>query len=61
MQSLKDQANYELGSDSGAKETRMFQMKEAFLSETDAMNQRYALEEKRIMQINDVEGSVNLL
>ena len=37
------------------KETRMFQMKEAFLSETDAMNQRYALEEKRIMQINDVE------
>lgn len=37
------------------KETRMFQMQEAFLSETDAMNQRYALEEKRIMQINDVE------
>lgn len=37
------------------KETRMFQIKEAFLSETDAMNQRYALEEKRIMQINDVE------
>lgn len=37
------------------KETRMFQMKEAFLSETDAMNQRYALEEKRIMQTNDVD------
>lgn len=37
------------------KETRMFQMKEAFLSETDAMNQRYALEEKRIMQIRDIE------
>lgn len=55
MQSLKDQANYELAQIQLAKETRMFQMKEAFLSETDAMNQRYALEEKRIMQINDVE------
>lgn len=55
MQSLKDQANYELAQIQLAKETRMFQMKEAFLSETDAMNQRYALEEKRIMQIRDVE------
>jgi hypothetical protein len=55
MQSLKDQANYELAQIQLAKETRMFQMKEAFLSETDAVNQRYALEEKRIMQINDVE------
>lgn len=55
MQSLKDQANYELAQIQLAKETRMFQMQEAFLSETDAMNQRYALEEKRIMQINDVE------
>lgn len=55
MQSLKDQANYELAQIQLAKETRMFQMQEAFLSETDAMNQRYALEERRIMQINDVE------
>lgn len=55
MQSLKDQANYELAQIKLAKETRMFQMQEAFLSETDAMNQRYALEERRIMQINDVE------
>ena len=30
-------------------------MQEAFLSETDAMNQRYALEERRIMQISDIE------
>lgn len=55
MQSLKDQANYELAQIQLAKETRMFQMQEAFLSETDAMNQRYALEERRIMQIADVE------
>ena len=55
MQSLKDQANFELAQIQLAKETRMFQMKEAFLSETDAINQRYALEEKRIMQIRDVE------
>lgn len=55
MQSLKDQANYELAQIQLAKETRMFQMQEAFLSETDAMNQRYALEEKRIMQIRDIE------
>lgn len=55
MQSLKDQANYELAQIQLAKETRMFQMKEAFLSETDAMNQRYALEERRIMQIRDAE------
>lgn len=55
MQSLKDQANYELAQIQLAKETRVFQMKEAFLSETDAMNQRYALEERRIMQIHDIE------
>ena len=55
MQSLKDQANFEIAQIQLAKETRMFQMQEAFLSETDAMNQRYALEERRIMQIADVE------
>ena len=55
LQSLKDQANFELAQIQLAKETRMFQMQEAFLSETDSMNQRYALEERRIMQIADVE------
>jgi tape measure domain-containing protein len=55
LESLDAQRDYELAQIKLAKETRMFQMKEAFLSETDAMNQRYALEEKRIMQINDVE------
>lgn len=55
LQSLKDQANFELAQIQLAKETRMFQMQEAFLSETDAMNQRYALEERRIMQIRDIE------
>src|SRR5574344_1492195 len=55
LDSLDAQRDYELAQIQLAKETRMFQMQEAFLSETDAMNQRYALEERRIMQINDVE------
>ena len=55
LDSLDAQRDYELAQIKLAKETRMFQMQEAFLSETDAMNQRYTLEERRIMQINDVE------
>ena len=55
LENLDAQRDYELAQIQLAKETRMFQMQEAFLSETDAMNQRYALEERRIMQINDVE------
>src|SRR5574344_1961123 len=55
LDSLDAQRDYELAQIKLAQETRIFQMQEAFLSETDAMNQRYALEERRIMQINDVE------
>ena len=55
LDNLDAQRDYELAQIRLAKETRMFQMQEAFLSETDAMNQRYALEERRIMQIADVE------
>ena len=55
LDNLDAQRDYELAQIKLAKETRMFQMQEAFLSETDAMNQRYALEERRIMQIADVE------
>lgn len=55
LDALKIEFGYELAQIQLAKETRMFQMKEAFLSETDVMNQRYALEEKRIMQIRDIE------
>ena len=55
LDNLEAQRDYELAQIQLAKETRMFQMQEAFLFETDAMNQRYALEERRIMQINDVE------
>lgn len=55
LENLDAQRDYELAQIQLAKETRMFQMQEAFLSETDAMNQRYALEERRIMQIADVE------
>ena len=55
LDNLDAQRDYELAQIKLAKETRMFQMQEAFLSETDAMNQRYALEERRIMQIQDIE------
>ena len=55
LDNLDAQRDYELAQIRLAKETRIFQMQEAFLSETDAMNQRYALEERRIMQIADVE------
>ena len=55
LDALKVEFGYELAQIQLAKETRMFQMQEAFLSETDAMNQRYTLEEKRIMQIRDIE------
>ena len=55
LENLDAQRDYELAQIQLAKETRMFQMQEAFLSETDAMNQRYALEERRIMQISDIE------
>lgn len=55
LQSLSDQANQELKLIQLAKETRMFQMREAFLSETAAMETRYALEEQKIIEINDIE------
>lgn len=55
LDNLEAQRDYELAQIQLAKETRMFQMREAFLSETDAMNQRYALEERRIMQVSDIE------
>lgn len=55
LESLKSEFDQELKLIQIAKETRMFQMREAFLSETAAMEARYALEEQRIIEISDIE------
>ncbi|WP_180113477.1 tape measure protein, partial [Acinetobacter sp. YH12073] len=49
MKSLADQSNHELGLIKLAKEQRLFQMREALLSETEAMQERYRLEREQIL------------
>lgn len=55
MQSLKDQANYELAQIKLAKETRIFQAEQAMMSEMQIIQKRYALEYAEISRINDLE------
>ena len=49
MRSLKDQANYELALIKLSQETRLFQMREALMSETAAIQERYRLEREQIL------------
>lgn len=50
MQSLKEQANYELAQIKLAKETRMFAASEVFMSEKDKIAERYRLEREEILR-----------
>ena len=55
MQSLKDQANYELAQIQLAKETRIFQAQQALMTEQEAVSARYALEMQEIAKIADLK------
>lgn len=50
MQSLKDQANYELAQIELAKEKRLFAVNEVFMSEKDKIAERYRLEREEILR-----------
>lgn len=50
MQSLKEQANYELAQIKLAKETRLFAANEVFMSEKDKIAERYRLEREEILR-----------
>ena len=50
MQSLKDQANYELAQIELAKEKRLFAANEVFMSEKDKIAERYRLEREEILR-----------
>lgn len=52
---LKDQHEQELGYIKLAKEQRMFQMREQFMTETAAMEERYRIEHMRLIETNDLE------
>jgi len=52
---LGDQLQQELALVKLAKEQRMFQMREQFLSETEAMEEHYRIEHLRIVETNDLE------
>ena len=52
---LKDQYEQELGYIKLAKEQRMFQMREQFMTETAAMEERYRIEHMRLIETNDLE------
>jgi len=49
MKSLVDQSNHELALIKLSQETRLFQMREALMSETAAMQERYRLEREQIL------------
>ena len=55
MQSLKEQANYELAQIKLAKEQRIFQAEQAMMSEMQIIQRRYAFEYAEISRINDLE------
>ena len=55
MQSLKDQANYELAQIKLAKETQLFQVKQAYMHEVDVMQERYRLEMQEVDKIADAK------
>lgn len=50
IQSLKDQANFELAQIKLAKETRIFQAEQAMYSEIDLIQKRYELEQRKIIE-----------
>lgn len=50
IQSLKEQANYELAQIQLAKETRLFAANEVFMSEKDKIAERYRLEREEILR-----------
>lgn len=52
---LKEQYEQELGYIKLAKEQRMFQMREQFMTETAAMEERYRIEHMRLIETNDLE------
>ncbi|MCO8062447.1 tape measure protein [Acinetobacter lwoffii] len=49
LDSMVDQSNHELGLIKLSQETRLFQMREALMSETAAMQERYRLEREQIL------------
>ena len=49
LDSMVDQSNHELALIKLSQETRLFQMREAFMSETAAMQERYRLEREQIL------------
>ena len=55
LDSLIDRSNRELAEIKLAQETRLFQMREQFLNETVAMEQRYDLEHRKLIEIKDVK------
>ena len=55
LDSLNDQFNQELALIKLSQETRLFQMREQFLNETVAMEQRYDLEHRKLIEIKDVK------
>ena len=55
MQSLIDQANYELAQIKLAKEQRIFQAQQALMTEQEAVSARYALEMQEIAKIADLK------
>ncbi|OTG78812.1 hypothetical protein B9T23_01715 [Acinetobacter terrae] len=52
---LESQYQQELGYIKLAKEQRMFQMREQFMTETVAMEEQYRIEHLRLIEINDLE------
>lgn len=55
LQSAEDQYQHELGLIKLAKEQRIFQMREALLSETEAMQERYRLEREQILLNSNID------
>ncbi|MBC6677717.1 MAG: tape measure protein [Acinetobacter sp.] len=55
LDSMVDQSNHELALIKLSQETRLFQMREQFLNETVAMEQRYDLEHRKLIEIKDVK------
>ena len=55
INALEEQYNQELALIKLSQETRLFQMREQFLNETVAMEQRYDLEHRKLIEIKDVK------
>ncbi|WP_168377568.1 tape measure protein [Acinetobacter cumulans] len=55
LNALKEQEAHELGLIKLAKEQRIFQMREALLSETEAMQERYRLEREQILLNSNID------